>query len=1179
MAKKIRELFASDISRRIEEVIKVDQADSQIVRDEIAEYVVTDSLRRYFVEILERYDATRREPHEGIGAWVSGFFGSGKSSFAKYLGLALEDRDLGGEGAAELLARRAGDKKVEVLLKTIGEHLPTHAVIFDVSTDRGIRTGSQTLTEIMYRLFLQSLGYARDLDLSELEITLEGDGRLEAFEARYRELYDGKDWNQEKGKIALAVQQASRVMHELDPETFTTVESWRESAMRRADVTPGLLAERCLELMARRRPGKTLVFVADEVGQFVARDVQKMLDLQAVVQNFGRLGRGRLWLVVTSQERLDEMVSGIDDRRVEINRLRDRFPLQVHLEPSDISEVTSRRVLAKKSDAQAELRELFANHRGRLGQATRLSADVRLPELETDRFIELYPLLPYQISLIIDVVSGLRTAGGASKHVGGANRTIIKLAQQLLIHPGVELAAAEVGVLARLDQVYDLVSGNIASEVRRKIAEVGAQVTHPLAPAVAKTICLLDYARSVHRTAENLAAALHPTVDADPRSSEVRTALDELERAKLVRRGEDGYRIPSLAEDDWENQRGSLRARPGDVHRLHAETLAELWKPQPQHHLLEVRTFKAGLHLHGRSLVEGDVVFHLTLAEAGADYEERVDEARKRSRAEPGALFWVAALHEAIERETEELFRSREILSRKERGARTGTESALVAEEKLRLRRHRDELQRLLKQALVSGSLFFRGNDRSPEEGTAEVGRAASRALAQALPAIYERFEEAAARVAGKDLEALLTNENLRGLTPVFSELDLVRDPGGKPAIATESGPLAEVLARIENRTSYGESATGRWLAEEFGREPFGWSFDAVRLFVAALLRAGKLEVTSKGRVIDSALSLDARNTFGNNNLFRQASFRPKVGLDFTHVVSAAEAFKEVFGREVAELEQGVVAATLREEVERVEEELREAHARLLEHHLPGAEILRTALDRSREIRTAENERAILAWNGSYRELKEALRRARELDRALGAEALEKLGRARRAIGEVWPVLRAEADLPEGLGERAEELGDLLRRESFYRELPEIEERSRELWAEWERRHREAVEHRADAYREALETLRATPRWEALSDDQHERLAAPFESRSRVEGCDGISLELLRADVDACPQHLSRAVEALLRLLDGNRIVRLDAGRYFLGGIESEEQLEAALEGLREECLELIAAGKKVLIQ
>ena len=65
-----------------------------------------------------------------------------------------------------------------MLLKGINERIPTHAVIFDVSTDRGIRSGNQTLTEIMYGLFLQSLGYAKDLDLSELEIGLEEKGQL-----------------------------------------------------------------------------------------------------------------------------------------------------------------------------------------------------------------------------------------------------------------------------------------------------------------------------------------------------------------------------------------------------------------------------------------------------------------------------------------------------------------------------------------------------------------------------------------------------------------------------------------------------------------------------------------------------------------------------------------------------------------------------------------------------------------------------------------------------------------------------------------------------------------------------------------------------------------------------------------------------------------------------------------
>ena len=203
----IKELFANDISRRIEEVIKVDQDDELIVREEIAEYVVTDTIREHFSEVLERYWEIPKKPNDGIAVWVSGFFGSGKSSFAKYLGLALENRTVSGEGSAQLLASRIGDHKSEVLLRNIAEQVPTAAVIFDVSTDRGIRSGNQSITEIMYRLFLESLGYARDLDLSELEITLEEAGRLDDFTAKYQEIFN-KTWDIGKGLIAIAVQQA-----------------------------------------------------------------------------------------------------------------------------------------------------------------------------------------------------------------------------------------------------------------------------------------------------------------------------------------------------------------------------------------------------------------------------------------------------------------------------------------------------------------------------------------------------------------------------------------------------------------------------------------------------------------------------------------------------------------------------------------------------------------------------------------------------------------------------------------------------------------------------------------------------------------------------------------------------------------------------------------------------------
>ena len=87
-------------------------------------------------------------------------------------------------------------------------------------------------------------------------------------------------------------------------------------------------------------------------------------------------------------------------------------------------------------------------------------------------------------------------------------------------------------------------------------------------------ICLLQYVKSVHRTAENIAAALHPSVAADSQLAAVKEALRELEAAHMVRRGDDGYRIPTPAEDDWERLRNGISPKPGDAHRLYSEVLS-----------------------------------------------------------------------------------------------------------------------------------------------------------------------------------------------------------------------------------------------------------------------------------------------------------------------------------------------------------------------------------------------------------------------------------------------------------------------------------------------------------------------------------------------------------------------------------------------------------------------------
>lgn len=1181
MTSPIKDLFANEIDREIEEVIKVDQNDEEIVRFEIDEYVTTDAIAEHYERILDSYSETPNKPHEGIAVWVSGFFGSGKSSFAKMLGLALENRKVVGEEAGPLFAQRTGKDKIKVLLQQINEKIPTHAVIFDVSTDRGIKSGNQTLKEIMYRLFLGSLGYAKDLDLAELEIGLEKDGQLDEFKEKFQEL-SGKAWDERKGVVAFAMSEASATMRALRPEIYDDNDSWSSQHLGKADVTAEHLAKRVNELTALRKPDHTVVFVIDEVGQFVARDVQKMLDLQAIVQQMGVHGRGKQWVVVTSQEALSEIVGGLDDNRVELARLKDRFPdpQQVHLEPSDISEVTSKRVLRKNAEAQSTLSELYESHRGQLASHTKLSADIALPELERQSFIDLYPLLPYQVDLIIQVVSGLRTQGGASKHVGGANRTIIKLAQQILIHPDVALGEQGVGNLVRLDQIYDLVESNISGEIRAKIKQIPSQVGDPLAQSVAKVICLLQFVKSVHRTSENIAAALHPSVDASSQLEPVKNALAALEAAQLVRLGDDGYRIPTPAEDDWERQRMGTSPKPADSKRLHREILTEFWKPQPTHTLEDVKPFKAGLMIDGREEDKGDITVHIGFAEEGETYNDLVEDMRTRSQQDGGTIFWAAAIDDAIDRATVELFRSKDMLSRKSRDARTPDEAALVGEERTRERRHKSELQRLLKQATLGGSAFYNGNDRSPKATATDVGKAAGAILGDVLPDVFTRFDEGAIKAAeaSKGLDALLKASDLQGLPAVFSTLKLLGSQDGKTIIDPGAAALDEVYRKIEHDSDLGHKATGKSLAEHFAREPFGWDFEVVRLFVASLLAADKVQLRSGATEIDSRQSPGAREALTNNNNFRSASISPKKGIDFPEIAKAATNFKDTFGSEVREINQSTVVAELRSKLSEVADDVQAALTTLATGNLPGADVLSNSLDRIKTIIRGTEDVAIGEFNSAHQTIKDGIKRAGEINSVLVTSALEDLVAARQVLQRQWLFLDGEPDLEQSVRDAADNLADLLDRETFFRELADIDQSRATIDKEYDRRFAIELGATAAVYGEAIEELATTPGWTNLSDDQQQQVASPLWDCADEGRLQGRTIQQLRSDRDACDHRLQHAIEEVHQLIEGDRIFTLNVKPYFRDGVDDVDQLNAALDGLRDECERLIADGKKIIV-
>jgi hypothetical protein len=294
--------------------------------------------------------------------------------------------------------------------------------------------------------------------------------------------------------------------------------------------------------------------------------------------------------------------------------------------------------------------------------------------------------------------------------------------------------------------------------------------------------------------------------------------------------------------------------------------------------------------------------------------------------------------------------------------------------------------------------------------------------------------------------------------------------------------------------------------------------------------------------------------------------------------VKASEAFRDTFGSEVKELNAGAIVAELRKEVARHEDTVSSALATLTAHRLPGGAVLESAIGQMKAILRGSEDNAIATFNTSHRAIKDAIKRAVELEQVLSEPRLHDLERARKAQVSLWSFLSQESDITDDLRTRATELEDLLQRETFFKELPSIEQHTKALETEYQKRFDEALDARVAAYTKAFDKLVKTPGWTEIDEDQQRRLAEPFErGKKRDEG--RVPIPQLRADRDACGGASAPPSASCAASSTASASSRSASAATSPGGIETEEQLEAALDGVREECARLIGAGKKVIVQ
>ena len=94
---QIKNMFRDDINRKINGVIQVEQDKTDVVEQEVKEYVVTNELKKHFTNFFNIYSESFDVPTDNVGAWITGFFGSGKSHFLKMLSYLLENKELNGK--------------------------------------------------------------------------------------------------------------------------------------------------------------------------------------------------------------------------------------------------------------------------------------------------------------------------------------------------------------------------------------------------------------------------------------------------------------------------------------------------------------------------------------------------------------------------------------------------------------------------------------------------------------------------------------------------------------------------------------------------------------------------------------------------------------------------------------------------------------------------------------------------------------------------------------------------------------------------------------------------------------------------------------------------------------------------------------------------------------------------
>lgn len=1092
---QIRSLFSPDrrIERPIESVITYGRDDESALRSEISEYYVTDHINRAMRGLLEEMQRAQQGGAQEVGVWVSGFYGSGKSSFSKYLGFALDgERKVGGEPFRKLLNERLKDDATKSLLNTVARNFNPYVLMVDLGSDQLAGRADQKISDILYHKVLQALGYPSDRKLAEFQMRLERDNKYTDFLARVQAL-KGRPWPEFMNASIEAMAVASRLAHEFYPTEFSTATAL--SAMRMdSQLTVEAQVAKMIELARRRSQRENILFILDEAGHFVSLREELVLDLKAFAEIIKNVGGGKVWVMATAQQTLMEDAQVLNTEN--LYRLRDRFPLGVHLEANDITEITYQRLLSKSQQGEADLKALWATHCPSLRLATSLEgAGTLQAELQEKDFVNLYPFLPSTFQMLV------RLLGRLAKKTGGTGlRSAIKVVQELMNAPGAAgMATREVGAMVTAADLYDALVNDIRpgfSFLAQGVDDVGTLFPRsPLHLKVAKAIAVLQVLELVDATPSNLAAVLCPGVAAgDGLRREVDQVLRDFEqdgRLKIQPGQRGAYIFLSEQATGLHQVFESLTPEPGAVQALlNKAVLKALQEDLPQATVHRNKTIKVALEVMmldryvpiagGNEAVKLRVRF-VSSAQADSAYTE-VQQASGRPT-EVATVTTVALRQESHLLLATEVARCERFLARftGQVGPEVRDYLHVVTQKK---ERAEQELVMQYTQAMRAAPIYAHGLKLSLDQTVERLSDAFARLLGQCGERIYADYPKAAFNASTGVAENFLRCE-ITNVTTVTDPLSLIRRrPAGVAELNRDHPAL---VAIVQHLRTHGVPL-GKDLLRAFEAPPFGWSPDTIRYLIAALLQGGLVELKIGGNSHRTA-STEAIQALSSTSGFRDVSVKLREDTpDLETFGRVVERLADLIGTTTLPIEASIAKET-RTHVPQLLQVYGGLAARLQASGCAAHPRVTSLVDKLRDIVSADGTDIIAELGPVRSALYDEWTWVRNVVRGFTTEVQAFLENARLAAGLTWTPgetafesLRAQSKIFSDIAElhRRDERAD-----GAFAGLHIEAAKLPEFWSSLCRTASEVFESRLSAARRRLE---AHPDWIQVDDEFRARL-------------------------------------------------------------------------------------------